>query len=91
MKVKVQILSVESRKSNKNNVVYHEAVCLDMDQGADRMKNTFDYSLSQMDVEAFPNPQELENQVIELGLNDVGTGFGGRFRFRGRIITQPKK
>ena len=90
MKAKVQVLAVESNKSKKNDTVYHTLVCLDMEKGHCRMKNTFDYGLSGLDVEHYPNPADLENEVIELGLVDVRAGFGGRFEFRGSILTAPK-
>lgn len=90
MQAKVQVLSIESHKSKKNEQTYHTLVCLDMDKGSNRMKNTVDYAMSAHDVEKYPDPSVLENQVVELGLNDVRAGFGGRYEFRGAILTAPK-
>jgi len=89
MRVKCMVIAASHDKSKKDGRMYETLTCLDSDTGDCRMKNTFDYGLSQRDVEKFPDTEALVNQTIELAVTEVRPGFGGREKFSGHILTPP--
>ena len=88
MKTKVQVVGVD--KYNGKNGVGHTLCCFDQDMDT-RVNNTFDYNVSELDKDTFGDPENLKNQIIEVGLTELSAGFGGRIRTRGRILSVPKK
>jgi hypothetical protein len=90
MRIKCVVIAVESRIAPKNGVTYKTLTCLDSDTGANRMKNTFDYAMSRMDVEKHTDEEALVNQTVELAVTELSAGFGGRMRFQGHILSAPK-
>lgn len=87
MKVKVQVIGVEHFNGKKG--VGYTLVCFDQDV-ENRLTNTFDYQVSDLDKDRHGDPDNLKNQVIELALTNIEAGFGGRMRMRGQILTPPK-
>ena len=59
--------------------------------GVTRLSNSFDYNVSELDRDTFGDPEQLKNQIIEVGIVELTPGFGGRIRTRGRILSVPKK
>ena len=89
MKVKVQVLKVE--EFTKKVGVGHQAACLDVSEGEHTLINTFDYTLSEADLEKLAKEKagswnELRGKTLVLGLDNIEEGFGKRLRTRGAII-----
>lgn len=89
MKVKVLILKVEEFK--KKVGVGHQAACLDVSDGEHTLINTFDYTLSEADMETLAAEKagswkDLKNKRLVLGLDSIEEGFGKRLRTRGAIV-----
>jgi len=89
MKVKVQILKIE--EFNKKVGVGHQAACLDISDGEHTLINTFDYTLSEADMEKLAAEKagswkDLKNKRLVLGLDSIEEGFGKRLRTRGAIV-----
>jgi hypothetical protein len=62
--------------------------CQDVCPSGARLKNTFDYQLSEAEKEKFAG--KLVDKVIELDVTEFApAAFGGRLRARGRIHSTP--
>jgi hypothetical protein len=88
MKIKIQVIGVD--KYNGKHGVGHTLCCFDQDTDT-RLNNSFDYMVSELDRDTFGDPEQLKNQVIEVGLTELVSGFGNRIRTRGKILSVPKK
>lgn len=62
--------------------------CQDMDKSEYRWLQNFDYSLTDAEKEKFAG--KLLDKIIQIGVREL-TPFGGRFRARGGIVTEPDK
>ena len=66
----------------------HVLACQDVCQSGARLKNTFDYTLSEEEKDKFAG--KLLDKTIELDVNELSPApFGGRLRARGRIHSTP--
>lgn len=88
MKMKIQVIGVD--KYNGKHGVGHTLCCFDQDTDT-RLSNSFDYNVSELDRDTFGDPEQLKNQIIEVGISELTPGFAGRIRTRGRILSVPKK
>ncbi len=89
MRVNVVSDSPDEYKSKKGDIVKSQVLaCQDICPSGARLKNTFDYILSETEKEKFAG--KLLDKVIELDINELAPApFGGRLRARGHIYSTP--
>ena len=92
MKVKALVIAEEihSFKTRKGEEIKQVLLtALDKSELTEhRFKNTFDVALD-MPVEEYKN--SVMDKVVEFALTDLSQIFGGRARFRGRLIDKTVK
>jgi len=92
MKVKALVIAEEihSFKTRKGEEIKQVLLtALDKSELTEhRFKNTFDVALD-MPVEEYKN--SVVDKVVEFALTDLSQIFGGRARFRGRLIDKTVK
>lgn len=86
-KMKVQVIGVEHFNGKRG--VGYTLVCFDQDV-ENRLTNTFDYQVSDLDKDRHGDPETFKNQVVDIAITGIESGFGGRMRMRGQILTAPK-
>jgi hypothetical protein len=91
MRLKVNVVSdqPDEYKSKTGILVKSQMLaCQDICPSGARLKNTFDYTLSDEEKEKFAG--KLTDKVIELDVTELAPApFGGRLRARGRIHSTP--
>jgi hypothetical protein len=91
MRIKVNIVSDQPDEyKSKTGVMVKSQVlaCQDVCPSGARLKNTFDYTLSEDEKERLAG--KLVDKVIELDVIELAPApFGGRLRARGRIHSTP--
>ena len=92
MKVKALVIAEEKRSfTTRKGVEIQQILLTALDKSElaeDRFKNTFDVTLDSP-VEEYKN--SVVDKVVELALTDLSQIFGGRARFRGRLIDKMGK
>jgi hypothetical protein len=85
MRVNVVSDQPDEYKSKAGTLVKSQVLsCQDMCPSGARLKNTFDYTLSDDEKEKYAG--KLLDKVIELDVTELAPApFGGRLRARGRI------
>ena len=91
MRMKVNIVSdsPDEYKSKKGELVKSQVLaCQDICASGARLKNTFDYILSESEKEKYAG--KLLDKHIELDITELAPApFGGRLRARGHIYSTP--
>ena len=92
MRMKVNVVSdtPDEYKNKKTGELVKNQIlsCQDVCSSGARLKNTFDYPLSDAEKEKFAG--KLVDRVIELDVTELApAAFGGRLRARGRIHSTP--
>jgi hypothetical protein len=88
MKAEVIGLGTESYQGKRGQVNLPVLTLLDRTVGT-RLKNTVDMILTEDQAAKLPthDDSKLAGQLIEVGINDLSAGFGGRMRVKGIIVT----
>lgn len=85
MKVRALVISERPEEyTGKRGLVKQRVLALQDQDKEDRFINTFDYVMSETEIEQFSG--KLQDKVIDLGVTNFEPAFGGRLRGRGRII-----
>jgi hypothetical protein len=92
MRIKVNVVSdsPDEYKSKKTGEIVKSQVlsCQDVCASGARLKNTFDYQLSDTEKEKYSG--KLLDKTIELDVIELAPApFGGRLRARGHIASTP--
>lgn len=88
MRLKAMVLGHDTYNLKKGGVG-HTLTVLDQDTDH-RLKDTFDYNVSQLDMDRHGDPTQLVNKVVEIGVTECAPGFGKRLVLRGSIISGTK-
>lgn len=87
MKAEIIGLSKESYQGKRGQVNLPVLTLLDRTSGT-RLRNTVDMILTEEQSAKLPNHGEkLEGLPIEVGINDLSAGFGGRMRVKGELLS----
>jgi hypothetical protein len=88
MKAEIVEHSIDSYQGKRGQVNTHVLTLLDRSEGA-RLKNTVDFMLTDEQASKFPVHEngKLQGKPIEVGINEIQAGFGGRMRIKGQILT----
>jgi len=87
MKAEIVELALDSYQGKRGLVQTHVLTVLDRSAGV-RLKNTVDFMLTDEQSTKLPTQDntKLQGMPVELGINDIRAGFGGRMRVTGTVI-----
>lgn len=86
MQAEIVALVQESYQGKRGQVNLPVLTLLDRTKGM-RLRNTVDMILTEEQSAKLPNhDSSLEGLSVEVGINTIEAGFGGRMRVRGQIL-----
>ncbi len=90
MRATIVEVSTDSYQGKRGQVVTHVLTLADRTAGT-RVKNNLDFMLTDEQAKQFStlDNEKLQDSPIEIGINDIQPGFGGRMRIKGVVTSSP--